>query len=209
MIDTFLVAKHTLLRGNYMRQLRVSPADNSVITTRPMDDTAVTNAWPADSIVAVESKSGLRFDVVLHPVCGVFPRRLHFAAVSAAAKPSILASLRAAATPLNGGSSGERAAPVSRPANPETASSRSCAESSSCHGRVPGHECPSPPRDAPAPSPPRDAPASTPGAAEEGVYTLAAAAAEAETDKAWWRSSSQVQYASSARLCMLRIGGAR
>ena len=76
MIDTFLVAKHTLLRGNYMRQLRVSPADNSVITTRPKDDTAVTNAWPADSIVAVESKSGLRFDVVLHPVCGVFPRRL-------------------------------------------------------------------------------------------------------------------------------------
>ena len=134
---------------------------------------------------------------------------LHFTAVSAAAKPSILASLRAAATPLNGGSSGERAAPVSRPANPATASSRSCAESSSCHGRVPGHECPSPPRDAPAPSPPRDAPASTPGAAEEGVYTLAAAAAEAETDKAWWRSSSQVQYASSARLCMRRIGGAR
>ena len=209
MADTFLVAKHTLLRGSYMRQLRVSPADNSVITTRPKDDTAVTNAWPADSIVAVESKSGLRFDVVLHPVCGVFPRRLHFAAASAAAKPSILASLRAAATPLNGGSSGERAAPVSRPANPATASSRSCAESSSGRWRVPGHECPSPPRDAPAPSPPRDAPASTPGAAEEGVYTLAAAAVEAETDKAWWRSSSHVQYASSARLSMLWIGGAR
>eukprot|EP00315_Gephyrocapsa_oceanica_P027896 CAMPEP_0185464628 /NCGR_PEP_ID=MMETSP1365-20130426/95826_1 /TAXON_ID=38817 /ORGANISM="Gephyrocapsa oceanica, Strain RCC1303" /LENGTH=403 /DNA_ID=CAMNT_0028071367 /DNA_START=79 /DNA_END=1287 /DNA_ORIENTATION=- len=173
MADTFLVAKHTLLRGSYMRQLRVSPADNSVITTRPKDDTAVTSAWPADSIVAVESKSGLRFDVVLHPVCGVFPRRLHFAATSADTKPSILASLRAAAIPLNGGSSSERAAPVSRPANPATASPRSCAESSSGHWRVPGHECP---------SPPRDAPTSTPGAA--GECTLAAAAAEAETDTA-------------------------